>query len=193
MNDRYIDASGRPSLAEACTPLFAAAYLPPDRLQNAARINGPLLAVAASTFTQYVFEQATTGEFQALTSRLGWRAVPAGLVDPWQGAVHSFNQGTMREHLRLMQAGGQLQGAAEQRMLQNMSRRGALKGLFGAGLAIAANIAVDQYLFSHRRYGTATAIADGLIMPGLAIAPLPWHLRATLMAGSHFIGRCLDR
>lgn len=173
--------------------LASVAFLPPNRLQNAARVDGPLIALPAATFSSYVFEQATASEFRSLTTRLGWKATESGLIDPWKGATRAITQTNMREQMIAMREAGQLVGKTEQQMLTSMSRRGALKGFAGAGLAIGANIAMDAYVFSNHRYGTFSAIADGLVLPGLAISPLPWHIKGGLMIGAHALGRIVDR
>lgn len=178
---------------ELTNKLFASAYLPPNRLQNAARVDGPLIAIPTSMFSSYALEQATAKEFRALTTQLGWKVAEGGLADPWRGVTRSMTQETMRDQLLLMREKGLLQGTAEQQMLSKMSRRGVLKGFAAAGLAVGANIAMDQLIFKDDKYGTFSAISDGIALPGLALAPLPWHLKGALMVGSHSVGRLIDR
>ncbi len=196
MTDRYLDKQTplavTGTLDATSAILFASTYGgPPNRLQNAARIDGPIIALATSTFTSFVLEQATAAEFRSLTGRLGWRVAESGLIDPLLGSTHAINQANMREHLLSMNSRGQLQ-VGEKQILNNISRRGALKGFASAGLAIGANIAMDCLIFKEQRYGTASAIADGLVVPGLALAPVPWHLRGPLMCGAHVTGRLID-
>lgn len=82
--------------------------------------------------------------------------------------------------------------AAEWEMMQKPMMRGALKGLAAAGTVIAADMAIDHFLFREQKDGTWSMVADNIVVPGIMFAPGSWVAKSAAAIGVHAIGRMLD-